>query len=177
MITVKFDMYNENTLESSHEKVFKDEAEKIAWFNSQGGHPYLSYHVTKTTVIEPTKLYRQRTVPAENFMATIAANVDNEKLSDDHFREFIRNTLPIVQYINADTETSEKNTPIKSEKDVANGEFICFNTATKQDVSGIVDYSFGMERPGYIRIREHLYETSDIGNTYYVPIESVVQDE
>jgi len=39
-----------------------------------------------------------RTVPAENFMATIAANVDNEKVSDEQFREFIRNTLPIVQY-------------------------------------------------------------------------------
>jgi methyl coenzyme M reductase subunit D len=38
-------------------------------------------------------------VPAENFMATIAANVDNEKVSDEDFREFIRNTLPIVDYI------------------------------------------------------------------------------
>jgi len=34
-----------------------------------------------------------------NFMATIAANVDNETLSDAEFREFIRNTLyPIVEY-------------------------------------------------------------------------------
>jgi hypothetical protein len=37
-------------------------------------------------------------VPAENFMATIAANVDNPKLTDADFREFIRNTLPIVIY-------------------------------------------------------------------------------
>jgi hypothetical protein len=37
-------------------------------------------------------------VPAEHFMATIAVNVDNEKLSDADFRQFIRNTLPIVQY-------------------------------------------------------------------------------
>jgi len=37
-------------------------------------------------------------VPAENFMATIAANVDNKKISDSDFREFIRNTLPIVEY-------------------------------------------------------------------------------
>jgi hypothetical protein len=36
------------------------------------------------------------TVPAENFMATLNANVDNEKLSDADFREFVRNTLPIV---------------------------------------------------------------------------------
>jgi hypothetical protein len=31
-------------------------------------------------------------------MGTIAANVDNDKLSDAEFREFIRNTLPIVLY-------------------------------------------------------------------------------
>ena len=37
-------------------------------------------------------------VPAEHFMATIAANVDNKKLSDADFRQFIRDTLPIVQY-------------------------------------------------------------------------------
>lgn len=38
------------------------------------------------------------TVPAENFLATVAANVENKKLSDAEFREFIRNTLPIVKY-------------------------------------------------------------------------------
>lgn len=38
------------------------------------------------------------TVPAEHFMGTIAVNVDNGKLSDAAFREFIRNTLPIVVY-------------------------------------------------------------------------------
>jgi hypothetical protein len=31
-------------------------------------------------------------------MATIAINVDNKNLSDKDFREFIRNTLPIVVY-------------------------------------------------------------------------------
>lgn len=31
-------------------------------------------------------------------MATIHVNVDNPKLSDEAFREFIRNTLPIVKY-------------------------------------------------------------------------------
>lgn len=40
----------------------------------------------------------KRTVPAEHFIATIAVNVDNAKLSDAEFREFIRNTLPIVDY-------------------------------------------------------------------------------
>lgn len=39
-----------------------------------------------------------RVVDAENFCATLAANVDNEKLSDADFREFARNTLPIVRF-------------------------------------------------------------------------------
>lgn len=37
-------------------------------------------------------------VPATNFCATLAANVDNGKLSDAEFREFVRNTLPIVDF-------------------------------------------------------------------------------
>ena len=36
-------------------------------------------------------------IPAENFVSTVKANVDNEKLSDAEFREFIRTTLPIVK--------------------------------------------------------------------------------
>ena len=36
-------------------------------------------------------------VPAINFISTIIANVDNDKLSDAEFRQFIRNTLPIVE--------------------------------------------------------------------------------
>jgi len=45
-------------------------------------------------------------VPAENFMATIAANVDNKRITDEQFRDFIRNTLPVVEYqrINTDDE-------------------------------------------------------------------------
>jgi hypothetical protein len=38
------------------------------------------------------------TVPAENFMATLAANIDNTRLSADDFREFVRNSLPAVVY-------------------------------------------------------------------------------
>jgi hypothetical protein len=37
-------------------------------------------------------------VPADNFCATIHANIDNEGLTDAQFREFVRNTLPIVEY-------------------------------------------------------------------------------
>ena len=44
------------------------------------------------------KNQRGRTVPAENFVGTIEVNVDNKKLSDAKFRQFIRDTLPIVIY-------------------------------------------------------------------------------
>lgn len=37
-------------------------------------------------------------IPAQNFMATIAANVNNKNIPDAAFRKFIRNTLPIVEY-------------------------------------------------------------------------------
>ena len=36
-------------------------------------------------------------VPAVNFIGTVMANVDNEKMSNADFRQFIRNTLPIVE--------------------------------------------------------------------------------
>lgn len=38
-----------------------------------------------------------RMIPAENFMATLAANIDNSELSDAAFRQLVRNTMPIVQ--------------------------------------------------------------------------------
>jgi len=40
----------------------------------------------------------QPNVPAKNFAEIVSVNVDNTKLSDTQFREFIRNTLPIVIY-------------------------------------------------------------------------------
>jgi len=43
----------------------------------------------------------KRTVPASSFVGTLAANVDN-KMSDADFRQFVRNTLPIVQYDGCD---------------------------------------------------------------------------
>ncbi len=36
-------------------------------------------------------------VPAVNFIGTLMANVDNDKLSDEDFRQFVRNTLTIVE--------------------------------------------------------------------------------
>jgi len=36
--------------------------------------------------------------PAEIFLRTLAANLDNEKLSDADFRQFVRNSLPGVVF-------------------------------------------------------------------------------
>ena len=36
-------------------------------------------------------------VPAVNFIGTVLANIDNNKLSDAEFRQFVRNTLTIVE--------------------------------------------------------------------------------
>lgn len=36
-------------------------------------------------------------VPAKHFVELLVANVDNEKLGDTEFRQFVRNSLPIVE--------------------------------------------------------------------------------
>ena len=36
-------------------------------------------------------------IPAKNFVATLAANVNNPKMNDETFREFVGRTLPIVE--------------------------------------------------------------------------------
>jgi hypothetical protein len=51
-------------------------------------------------MIKKMKSYTSyREIPAHSFMVTIAANVDNMKLSNAEFRTFIRNTLPIIKGI------------------------------------------------------------------------------
>lgn len=50
-------------------------------------------------------------VPAKNFIQTLAVNVNNEKLSDEAFRELIRNTLPIVEGGEVLKEDAFSNTP------------------------------------------------------------------
>jgi|SRR5271166_6316909 len=37
-------------------------------------------------------------VSAKHFVQMLDVNADNEKLSDKDFRQFVRNTLPIVEY-------------------------------------------------------------------------------
>jgi len=40
---------------------------------------------------------KKEKVPAVNFVGTVIANVDNDGLSDADFRQFVRNTLPIIE--------------------------------------------------------------------------------
>lgn len=40
----------------------------------------------------------QRTIPADNFCGTLEVNTDNEKMTDEEFRKFVRRTLPFVQF-------------------------------------------------------------------------------
>ncbi len=42
------------------------------------------------------KVAEEIKVPAEHFCQTLSVNVDNDKLTDKAFREFVRNTLLIV---------------------------------------------------------------------------------
>lgn len=43
-------------------------------------------------------MFNKVLIPATSFVDTMSANVDNEKMSDSDFRQFVRNTLPIVDY-------------------------------------------------------------------------------
>lgn len=43
-------------------------------------------------------MQEERTVSPENFLETLEANVDNALIGDASFREFISNTLAIVDY-------------------------------------------------------------------------------
>ena len=41
---------------------------------------------------------RKYPVPAKHFLTTVSVNVDNKNLSDAQFREFIRNSLQVVDF-------------------------------------------------------------------------------
>lgn len=50
-------------------------------------------------LFQRTVTMNERLVPASNLILTINANVDNEKLSDADFREFVRNSLTICEEV------------------------------------------------------------------------------
>jgi hypothetical protein len=43
-------------------------------------------------------------LPPQHFVDTLSVNVNNEKMSDEQFRIFVRNTLPL--YIKKDEDSS-----------------------------------------------------------------------
>ena len=47
----------------------------------------------------------KKALPAEHFALLLSKNVENKKLSDKDFRDFVRNTLPIVNYSQPDSDT------------------------------------------------------------------------
>ena len=55
-------------------------------------------HTTDEHVEDESK----RIIPADNFAATVNANVDNDRLTDAEFREFIRTSLPFIIYTGAE---------------------------------------------------------------------------
>ena len=59
-------------------------------------------------MVKNGKTMSKETIPAKNFVGTILANVDNLRMSDAEFREFIRNTLPIVEKPALDDIASEQ---------------------------------------------------------------------
>jgi len=58
--------------------------------------------------METTKNHK---VGAVNFVGAILANVDNDRLNDQEFREFIRNILPIVEKPALDSLTYDSLKP------------------------------------------------------------------
>ena len=75
----------------SNDRIMHELQAEIAELKAKARRPEpgsLALHAYKT---------EGRTVPASNFVGTITANVDG-KMSDAEFRQFIRNTLPIVVY-------------------------------------------------------------------------------
>jgi len=63
---------------------------------------------------------------------------------------------------------------MKSEKDFTDGEPVTYSVPVSKKVfTGRVDYSYGDEKPGFIRVQEVFLETSDEGNSFYVPVECI----
>ena len=46
------------------------------------------------------KLVNKSLIDSDHFLKTVEVNINNDKLTDVDFRNFVRNTLPIVDYKN-----------------------------------------------------------------------------
>ena len=62
----------------------------------------------------------------------------------------------------------------KTEADFQDGEHVVYaNSKNTQNFSGRIDYSYGDEREGFIRVQQVFTETPDEGNQYYIPASQV----
>lgn len=55
-------------------------------------------------------------MPAEQFCRLLHTNVDNARLSDKKFREFVRNSLAVVKYERPPFDTIYKHSSLKKTK-------------------------------------------------------------
>ena len=63
---------------------------------------------------------------------------------------------------------------MKTEADFKDGDTVIFDNQTKTaSFTGTVDYSYGDELPGHIRVQMFSHKISGIGNTVYVPVELI----
>ena len=63
---------------------------------------------------------------------------------------------------------------MKTEADFEDGDIVVFSNKDKTaDYTGSIDYSYGEEKAGYARVQIHFTETSDIGDTVYVPVDDI----
>lgn len=66
--------------------------------------------LTQAQAVLATVDLARRPSPAGLFIPTLAANVDNEKLSDADFRQFVRNSLAAIPFSPPKSEQSPAHT-------------------------------------------------------------------
>jgi hypothetical protein len=89
-----------------------DDLEDRDWSGIKHELTQLMIHLKRgLKMFEGPKKKSKREVPAEHFVATVGGNVDNEGLTDAEFRQFIRNTLPIVIYTGAPEGDDQEGEP------------------------------------------------------------------
>lgn len=59
----------------------------------------------------------ERVVSAESFCAALFVNVENEEIEDSGFREFVRKTLPIVDFPRSDPEYVQERVDQKNREE------------------------------------------------------------
>ena len=63
---------------------------------------------------------------------------------------------------------------MKTESDYYDGQAVAYKDRAGKTHAGTVDFSYGDEQEGHVRVQQFFYETSDIPNTFYVPADKIV---